>query len=93
LLYPQFPTARIVGRDIAQAVPLTLVAGLGHGAMGSLDAIPGVFAGSSLSARVPDAGLRHALAVVLFVVGAKFSIDMNVRSVPNVTPATSTFAR
>ena len=37
LLYPRLPMARIVGSDIAHAVPLTLVAGLGHGAMGSLD--------------------------------------------------------
>jgi uncharacterized protein len=37
LLYPRIPIAQIVGSDIAHAVPLTLVAGLGHGAMGSLD--------------------------------------------------------
>jgi len=30
LLYPQLPMARIVGSDIAHAVPLTLVAGIGH---------------------------------------------------------------
>ncbi len=30
LLYPNLPTARIVGSDIAHAVPLTLAAGIGH---------------------------------------------------------------
>jgi uncharacterized protein len=30
LLCPQLPMARIVGFDIAHAVPLTLVAGIGH---------------------------------------------------------------
>jgi uncharacterized membrane protein YfcA len=33
LLYPRIPMAQIVGSDIAHAVPLTLVAGVGHGAM------------------------------------------------------------
>jgi uncharacterized protein len=37
LLYPRISAARIVGSDIAHAVPLTLIAGLGRGAMGSLD--------------------------------------------------------
>ncbi|MCK2124937.1 sulfite exporter TauE/SafE family protein, partial [Pseudomonas sp. PNPG3] len=30
LLYPRLPVASIVGSDIAHAVPLTLVAGIGH---------------------------------------------------------------
>ena len=37
LLYPRTAAVRIVGSDIAHAVPLALIAGLGHGAMGSLD--------------------------------------------------------
>ena len=37
LLYPKLPTARIVGSDIAHAVPLTLVAGIGHWFLGSVD--------------------------------------------------------
>jgi uncharacterized protein len=37
LIYPRISTARIVGSDIAHAVPLALVAGLGHRAMGSID--------------------------------------------------------
>ena len=37
LLYPRLPMARIVGSDIAHAVPLTLVAGIGHWAMGAID--------------------------------------------------------
>ena len=87
LLYPQVPTVRIVGSDIAHAVPLTLIAGLGHGIVGSLDvptllsllagSIPGIFAGSVLSARVPDVALRYVLAAVLAIVGVKLSIDMN----------------
>jgi len=97
LLYPRLPIARIVGCDIAHAVPLTLIAGLGHGAMGSLDlhalvsllvgSIPGVFAGSSLSTRVPDASLRYVLAAVLFLVGAKLAMDMSAYSPPSIATA------
>jgi hypothetical protein len=36
-LYPLLATPRLVGTEIAHAVPLTLVAGLGHASMGNLD--------------------------------------------------------
>jgi len=88
LLYPQVPTVRIVGSDIAHAVPLTLIAGLGHGLVGAIDvhtlvsllvgSLPGIFAGSMLSARVPDVALRYILAAVLMTVGVKLTLDMNV---------------
>src|SRR5262249_3976145 len=64
ILYPSVPAARIVGSDIAHAVPLTLMAGLGYGVMGAVDlytlasllvgSFPGIFIGSSILARVPD---------------------------------------
>src|SRR6202521_443267 len=94
MLYPRLSTARIVGSDIAHAVPLTLVAGLGHGAMGSLDmavlasllvgSIPGIFVGSSLSARISDVALRYVLAAVLIVVGARFALDAHAQLTPNI---------
>ena len=81
LLYPRLPTATIVGSDIAHAVPLTLVAGLGHLWLGSVDtmllaslllgSIPGVTIGSRLAVRVPDSVLRLILASVLALVGAR----------------------
>jgi uncharacterized membrane protein YfcA len=84
VLYPRLPTARIVGSDIAHAVPLTLVAGLGHWMLGSIDwglfgsllvgSLPGIFLGSYLSSRVPDRVLRFMLAGTLFVVGIKLLI-------------------
>jgi uncharacterized membrane protein YfcA len=37
LLYPKLPVARIVGSDIAHAVPLTLIAGVGHWMIGTVD--------------------------------------------------------
>src|SRR5512141_1440075 len=64
LLYPQMPVAKIVGSDIAHAVPLTLIAGLGHWMMGSVDwhiiasllvgSLPGIFLGSYFANRVPE---------------------------------------
>ena len=81
LLYPRLPTAQIVGSDIAHAVPLTLLAGAGHWAIGSINApllgllligsLPGIVLGSWCATLVPDAMLRGALAVTLIVAGAK----------------------
>jgi uncharacterized protein len=87
LLYPQLPTARIVGSDIAHAVPLTLAAGLGHWALGSVDwhivasllvgSVPGIILGSVLAVRVSDRALRYVLAATLIVVASKLSADLN----------------
>jgi uncharacterized protein len=81
VLYPRIPTARIVGSDIAHAVPLTLIAGIGHWILGSIDwhllgsllagSLPGVLIGSYVSARVPDAVLRFTLATALFLVAGR----------------------
>ena len=80
LLYPDLPLARIVGSDIAHAVPLTLIAGTGHWLLGDVNpgllgallcgSIPGILAGSWLARRLPEFGLRPALATVLLLVGA-----------------------
>ncbi|HTI80920.1 MAG TPA: sulfite exporter TauE/SafE family protein [Acetobacteraceae bacterium] len=81
LLYPRLPMASIVGSDIAHAVPLTLVAGLGHWWIGStnwsllmwllMGSIPGIVLGSYLAVRVPDAVLRPILAATLAVVAGQ----------------------
>ena len=81
LLYPRLPMAVIVGSDIAHAVPLTLVAGIGHWYLGSVDwplllsllsgSVPGIIIGSYLSAHIPDAVLRPILAATLTVVGGR----------------------
>ncbi len=80
-LYPLLPTPRLVGTEIAHAVPLTLVAGIGHASMGNLDlvllgqllmgSLPGIFIGSMLSGKVPDLLLRNAIAIMLFIAGYK----------------------
>ncbi len=80
-LYPRLPTPRIVAADLAHAVPLTLLAGLGHWWLGTIDwpllgslllgSLPGVVIGSLLATRVPDSVLRPVLAVVLVLVGGQ----------------------
>ena len=100
LLYPRIWIAQIVGSDIAHAVPLTLIAGLGYGVMGSVDlhtlvslltgSLPGIFVGSSISARVPDTALRYLLAAVLIVVGSKLLIDVSSWPTANVEAARMT---
>lgn len=77
ILYPKLPVARIAGSDIAHAVPLTLIAGIGHWLLGSVDltlmlallagSIPGIIIGSYLATRSSDAVLRPILAVTLLV--------------------------
>ncbi|SDT26817.1 hypothetical protein SAMN05216598_4725 [Pseudomonas asplenii] len=81
ILYPFLPTRRLVGTEIAHAVPLTLVAGLGHASMGNLNwellgfllmgSLPGIYVGSHLAGRVPDGLLRPFLALMLFAIGYK----------------------
>lgn len=81
LLFPALATVRIVGSDIAHAVPITLIAGLGHAALGNVDypllasllvgSLPGILVGAHLAARIPEGLLRHSLAAVLLLAGGK----------------------
>ncbi|MBK7685359.1 MAG: sulfite exporter TauE/SafE family protein [Rhodocyclaceae bacterium] len=80
-LYPHLPMRQIIGSDIAHAVPLTLLAGVGHWWLGTVDfpllinlligSLPGIILGSYFTSRVPERGLRSLLAAVLVLVGGK----------------------
>jgi uncharacterized protein len=82
-LYPRSPIVRIVGSDIAHAVPLTLIAGAGHWWLGTVDlhmlvfllagSIPGIMISSHFASRVPDRVLRPILAGTLAVVGGRLA--------------------
>jgi uncharacterized membrane protein YfcA len=84
LLYPELPAAKLVGSDIAHAVPLTLVAGLGHWFLGNINfvlmgtlllgSIPGILIGSFLAPRVPEHVLRRLMALVLALVAIKLAL-------------------
>ena len=81
LLYPYLVTKRLVGTEIAHAVPLTLIAGLGHASMGNMDwhllgyllmgSLPGIYLGSHLTGRISDRVLRPCLAAMLGFIGYK----------------------
>jgi uncharacterized protein len=81
-LYPRMTTVKIVGTDLAHAIPLTALAGLGHLSLGNVDltllgslligSLPGIWIGSHLSAKIPDHYLRPVLASVLLLIGIKF---------------------
>ena len=81
-LYPRLATVRIVGTDIAHAIPLTAVGGFGHWWMGNVDfvllislligSLPGISIGSYFSAKIPEKVLRPMLATILLLVGTKF---------------------
>jgi uncharacterized protein len=83
ILYPKVPITRIVGTDVAHAVPLTLVAGLGHVSLGTVDyqllgtlligSIPGIWIGSHLSSKVAEHWVRTVLALILVYVGQKLA--------------------
>lgn len=81
LLYPLLPLPRIVAADIAYAVPLTLVAGLGHASLGSVDwpllaqllagSLPGIWLGTRLMRHTPERLVRSLLSLLLAYAGTK----------------------
>jgi uncharacterized protein len=99
LLYPKLPVARIVGSDIAHAVPLTLIAGVGHWMIGTVDwhiiesllvgSLPGIFIGSYFAVRVPETAMRMLLAAALIVVAGKLALDHLSNSLSLITAFTS----
>lgn len=81
LLYPRLPMQRLVGTDIAHAVPLTLVAGIGHASLGHVDwalllwlligSLPGIWLGAQLTRSLPEKLVRALLCVSLVTAGLK----------------------
>ena len=81
LIYPRMQARDIVGTDIAHAVPLTLVAGIGHASLGNVDwsllvslligSLPGIWLGAQLTRRLPDGAVRSLLFVSLLMAGWK----------------------
>jgi uncharacterized membrane protein YfcA len=79
ILYPKLRASEVVGSDLAHAIPLVTVAGLGHLQLGNIDyrllvglllgSIPGIYIGSTVSSRLPEVMMRRILAGVLLVMG------------------------
>jgi uncharacterized membrane protein YfcA len=84
MLFPLLPLPRIVAADIAYAVPLTLVAGLGHASMGSVDwallakllagSLPGIWLGTRLMRHTPERLVRSLLSLLLAYAGTKLLV-------------------
>ena len=82
LLYPNKRSVAIVGTDIAHAVPLTAIAGLGHLQFGSVDlpllsglllgGLPAIYLGSLLGQHLPDRILKPIVASILMLLGLQF---------------------
>lgn len=81
LLYPHLKASEVAGTDIAYAVPLTALAGLGHWWLGNvhfdllfgllLGSVPAIWLGAKLSSTLSERATRTALAGTLFLVGIK----------------------
>jgi len=83
ILYPELSSIEIIGTDIAHAVPLTLIAGLGHMQLGNVDytllgslligSLPAIHLGTIAGKRLPDKILQPTLASILFVIGVRYA--------------------
>lgn len=85
LLYPKLKAVEVVGTDLAHAVVLTLVAGIGHGWNGTIEwgmlawlmvgSIPGMYLGTKLGLSLPERILRPALTVIILIAGSFVAYD------------------
>lgn len=84
LLYPGLGAAAVVGSELAHAVPLTLIAGIGHLGLGTVDlslllslligSVPGAYVGARFGARLSDRVLRPVLATMLMYIGLRLGL-------------------
>ncbi len=84
MLHPRIRAERIAGTDIAHALPLTAIAGLGHFSLGTvnlgllaslvLGSVPGIVLGSYAAGRFPDHVVKKVLATVMLLVGARIVV-------------------
>ena len=78
-IYSQTSAVKIIGTDIAHAVPLTFIAGIGYLLSGFVDlrlllclligSLPAISLGSRVSSKVPEKTLQKLLTVILLSLG------------------------
>ena len=83
-LYPRLKTIRIVGTDLAHAVPITALGGLGHWHLGTVDfqillsliigSLPGIWLGSHAGIQLPEKFMRSLLAMILLIIGGRLAL-------------------
>lgn len=81
-VFPRLAPINVIGTDIAHAVPLTLVAGLGHlwndnvswtllaGLL--IGSLPAVHFGAKMAVKIPGHFLQKFLALLLMIIGLRF---------------------
>jgi uncharacterized protein len=82
-LYPKYKAIKIVATDIAHAIPITAIAGLGHAHIGTVDyfllgslivgSLPGIYMGSHFGTFLPDKIMRPILACMLLAIGIRLA--------------------
>jgi uncharacterized protein len=80
-LYPKYKAVKIVATDLAHAIPITAIAGLGHAHIGTVDfillgslvigSLPGIYLGSHFGNFLPDKIMRPILACMLLAIGIR----------------------
>ncbi|MCZ6804954.1 MAG: sulfite exporter TauE/SafE family protein [Proteobacteria bacterium] len=80
-LYPRFKAIQIVATDLAHAIPITAIAGIGHAHIGTVNyillgslligSLPGIYLGSHFGTFLPDKIMRPFLASMLLVIGIR----------------------
>ncbi len=78
-LYPKYKTIEVVATDLAHAIPITAIAGIGHANLGTVNyilllsliigSLPGIYLGSHVGGLIPDKIMRMILASMLLVIG------------------------
>jgi uncharacterized protein len=82
-LYPRYKAIKIVATDIAHAIPITAIAGIGHAHIGTVDfvllgnliigSLPGIYLGSKFGNFLPDKFMRPVLACMLLAIGIRLA--------------------
>lgn len=83
ILYPRMAMIRIIGTDIAHAVPLTTVAGVGHLHLGNVDfllllsltigSIPCIWLGTKVANHIPEKMMQRLMATILMILGCRYA--------------------
>lgn len=84
MLYPQMPIIRIIGTDLAHAIPLTAIAGLGHMHLGNVDfklltsliigSLPAIWLGTKFANYIPERIFQPLMAIILLILGIKYML-------------------
>ncbi|HIF50862.1 MAG TPA: sulfite exporter TauE/SafE family protein [Thiotrichaceae bacterium] len=83
-LYPRYKAIKIVATDLAHAIPITAIAGIGHAHIGTVDyfllgsliigSLPGIYFGSHFGTLLPDKYMRPILACMLLAIGIRLTL-------------------